>query len=384
MTSQQLSTRELIAGRAGAATHIDTAAAYLRPAEQWFASKAWTPFQFQRDVWQAYLAGESGLVHAATGTGKTLAAWWGPLLEWIADKGMPQPDLPNERSKTPPLRVLWLTPLRALAGDTKAALAQPLCDLGIPWSLELRTSDSSAAVKSRQERRLPTALITTPESLSILLTRSDAAAQFSALRAVIVDEWHELLGTKRGVQVELALARLRRVQPDLRVWGLSATIGNLTEANEVLSGAAAVRRPSRIVRGVEVALGRAHEEAQHQRRHQADRPGPELDRFLRVDGELIGPEDASQRHPEQCAAEDRSGEGQGDGGWTHPGTGDAAGRSCDGANRHRPDTTMWQVVRPPRRKIAATARHARARLPTRDRRAAATYEHLGIDDEILV
>lgn len=219
--------------------------------QDWFASKGWTPFPFQREVWQAYLAGECGLVHAATGTGKTLAAWCGPLLEWIGEHGLPQQPAPNERRKSPALRVLWLTPLRALAADTREALAQPLDDLGIPWSLELRTSDSSAAVKARQGRRLPTALITTPGSLSILLTRKDAAAQFSELRAVVVDEWHELLGTKRGVQVELALARLRRLQPNLCVWGLSATIGNLTEAKDTLLGAAVKRVASRIVRGVE-------------------------------------------------------------------------------------------------------------------------------------
>jgi ATP-dependent helicase Lhr and Lhr-like helicase len=217
----------------------------------WFAARGWTPFAFQREVWDAYLAGESGLVHAATGTGKTLAAWWGPLLEWIAAYGVPRPGAPNERRKSPPLRVLWLTPLRALAADTKQALAQPLDDLGIPWSLELRTSDSSAAVKARQGRRLPTALITTPESVSLLLTRDDAAKQFAQLQTVVVDEWHELMGTKRGVQVELALARLRTFQPSLRVWGLSATIGNLDDARDALLGVRPSRFQSRIVRGVE-------------------------------------------------------------------------------------------------------------------------------------
>ncbi|HJU72241.1 MAG TPA: ligase-associated DNA damage response DEXH box helicase [Gemmatimonadaceae bacterium] len=220
-------------------------------AQDWFASKGWTPFPFQLEVWQAYLAGESGLVHAATGTGKTLAVWWGPLLEWIAEHGLPTERVPNERRKTPPLRVVWLTPLRALAGDTRDALSLPLNELGLPWSLELRTSDSSAALKARQSRRLPTVLITTPESLSLLLTREDAAEQFGSLRAVVVDEWHELMGTKRGVQVELALARLRRFRPALRVWGLSATIGNLEQAKTTLLGTAERRVPSRIVRGVE-------------------------------------------------------------------------------------------------------------------------------------
>ena len=100
----------------------------------WFAARNWTPFQFQRDVWEAYLAGESGLIHAATGTGKTYAAWMGPLLEWVIEHPAPWDGI-----KPPALRVLWITPLRALAGDTAEALAAPLADKGIPWTLESRT-----------------------------------------------------------------------------------------------------------------------------------------------------------------------------------------------------------------------------------------------------
>jgi ATP-dependent Lhr-like helicase len=122
--------------------------------------------------------------------------------------------------------------------------------MGIPWTLESRTGDTSSAVKARQSRRLPNALITTPESLSILLTRDDVREVFSNLEAVIVDEWHELMGTKRGVQVELALARLRHFQPNLRTWGLSATIGNLSDAMDALLGRGA-RPPARVVRGVD-------------------------------------------------------------------------------------------------------------------------------------
>jgi ATP-dependent Lhr-like helicase len=88
-------------------------------AEQWFVSRGWQSFAFQREVWAAYLDGESGLIHAATGTGKTLAAWWGPLLEYI--------EAPSDRSTQ--LRVLWITPLRALASDTANSLSQPIIDL---------------------------------------------------------------------------------------------------------------------------------------------------------------------------------------------------------------------------------------------------------------
>ncbi|HYC51669.1 MAG TPA: DEAD/DEAH box helicase, partial [Gemmatimonadaceae bacterium] len=205
-------------------------------AEQWFASRGWSTFQFQRDVWDAYRAGESGLIHAATGTGKTLAAWWGPLLE--AD---------TSHSKPPRLRVLWITPLRALVADTLEALQEPLRDVGIPWTIEARTGDTGTAQRARQSRRLPTALVTTPESLSMLLSRPDSATSLATLRAVIVDEWHELLGSKRGVLVELALARIRAMVPDARIWGLSATIGNLDTALDALLGGS----PGRIVRGAE-------------------------------------------------------------------------------------------------------------------------------------
>jgi ATP-dependent Lhr-like helicase len=215
--------------------------------DEWFASRGWTPFGFQRDVWHAYLSGESGLVHAATGTGKTLAAWIGPLLEAAAE--------PDEvRAAARGLRVVWITPLRALAADTAESLCAPLEALGVSWRVETRTGDTSPAQRARQQRRLPEALVTTPESLTILLTRDDVGDLFGNLRLVVVDEWHELMGTKRGVQTELALSRLRSLRPALRTWGLSATIGNLDVALRALLG---VRLPNgdrpagRIVRGVE-------------------------------------------------------------------------------------------------------------------------------------
>jgi ATP-dependent Lhr-like helicase len=202
----------------------------LESVETWFAARGWRPFPFQREAWAAYLKGESGLIHASTGTGKTYAAWLGPLLEAGSEQeGMSK--------AAPPLRVLWVTPLRALAADTAQALRAPLDALGLPWTLETRTGDTAASVRARQRKRLPTTLVTTPESLSLLLARDDAQARFAELRCVVVDEWHELLASKRGVQVELALARLRRWRPALRTWGLSATLGNLAVAMEALLGA---------------------------------------------------------------------------------------------------------------------------------------------------
>ena len=205
--------------------------------DEWFGSRGWTPFQFQRDAWSAYLAGESGLIHASTGTGKTLAAWGGALKEWERERDGRRDGPRVRRDSAPPLRVLWITPLRALAADTEAALRHPLDDMGIPWTLESRTGDTSPATRARQSKRLPTALVTTPESLSLLLTRDDVRDIFADLRAVVVDEWHELMGSKRGVLVELALARLRSMSSGrLRIWGVSATIGNLREAGETLVG----------------------------------------------------------------------------------------------------------------------------------------------------
>jgi len=215
----------------------------LAQVEAWFGSRGWTPFAFQREVWEAYRRGESGLVHAATGTGKTYAIWIASLLEQRSEGQL-------ARSARSALRVLWITPLRALAADTAASLREPLAALGIRWRVETRTGDTSPSQRARQERQLPESLVTTPESLTILLTRDDVAEAVRDLRLVVVDEWHELMGTKRGVQVELALARLRALVPGVRTWGLSATIGNLEVASRALFGVAAPNT-GRVIRGVE-------------------------------------------------------------------------------------------------------------------------------------
>jgi ATP-dependent Lhr-like helicase len=204
-----------------------------RQVESWFAGRKWKIFPFQKQAWKSFLTGQSGLIHATTGTGKTLAAWLGPVIEALAEAEKNPSAITDS-----PLKVLWITPLRALAIDTLHSLQEPLTGLGVSWSVESRTGDTPTAVRNKQRQRLPTALVTTPESLSLMLTRADAEHQFRDLRAVICDEWHELLSTKRGVQVELALARLRRWRPALRTWGLSATLGNLDEAMHVLLGPA--------------------------------------------------------------------------------------------------------------------------------------------------
>jgi len=192
-------------------------------AKAWFAARGWKVFPFQRDVWQAAMAGQSGLLHASTGAGKTYAVWFAALQR-------------AARHKRPRvgLKVLWLTPMRALAADTLRALQESATSLLPAWQIEARTGDTGSAQRARQNKRLPDTLVTTPESLTLMLSKADAIAQFAQLDMVIIDEWHELMGNKRGVQTQLALARLRHWNPGLVVWGLSATLGNLAQAREAL------------------------------------------------------------------------------------------------------------------------------------------------------
>ncbi len=197
--------------------------------------------------------GHSGLLHASTGSGKTYAVWFAALNRFAQAVKPPADDKPRKRK--PPaavLSVLWITPMRALAADTARALEAPLADLDIPWSVGLRTGDTSSSERARQGRRLPTALITTPESLTLLQTRADAQSTFSTLKMVVVDEWHELIGNKRGVQLQLALARLRQWNPDLIVWGVSATLGNQQHAQEVLVGEGGVSVQGKITKELRV------------------------------------------------------------------------------------------------------------------------------------
>ncbi|HEV7270648.1 ligase-associated DNA damage response DEXH box helicase [Pseudoxanthomonas sp.] len=197
----------------------------------WFASRGWKPLPFQRQAWRHYLAGESGLIHTPTGSGKTLAAFGGVLLEALAEPPSPAS---RKRNAARALRVVWITPLRALASDTTRALADTAQALGLAWNVAQRTGDASARDKRLARGGKLDVLVTTPESLSLLLSHPDTAPMFADLRCVVVDEWHELMGSKRGVQTQLALARLRRWSPRVRTWGLSATLGNLDDACRAL------------------------------------------------------------------------------------------------------------------------------------------------------
>src|SRR5438105_4907181 len=194
-------------------------------ATSWLAARGWQPFEFQREVWSAIAHGRSGMLHATTGSGKTYAVWLGMLERLLAR---------HPANAGQPLRTLWLTPMRALASDTTRALTQPLRDLAPGWTIGQRTGDTSSTERARQDRHYPTVLVTTPESLSLMLTRENAREELGTVAFIVVDEWHELIGSKRGVQTQLALARLWRFNPGLVVWGLSATLGNLQQAMDVL------------------------------------------------------------------------------------------------------------------------------------------------------
>jgi ATP-dependent Lhr-like helicase len=210
-------------------------------AAAWLAGRGWQAFPFQRDVWSAVDQGRSGMLHATTGSGKTYAVWLG-MLDALLRRH------PHGRGAEP-LRVVWLTPMRALASDTAKALAAPLRDLAPNWTIGLRTGDTPASERARQDRRMPTVLVTTPESLTLMLTREHAREELGGVEYVVVDEWHELIGSKRGVQAQLAIARLWRWNPGLVAWGLSATLGNLDEAMRVLCHPGMTAKAPALVQG---------------------------------------------------------------------------------------------------------------------------------------
>ena len=201
----------------------------------WFNSRGWTPFPFQLEAWDAHLQGLSGLVNAPTGSGKTYSLVVPILLEGIDNK---------ERK----VQAMWITPIRALSKEIQGAAEAAAEGLGSPWKVGVRTGDTKAAEKLRQKDKPPQFLITTPESLHQLFSQKGYAEYFSGLKTIVVDEWHELMGSKRGVQMELALSRLKTICPGLKIWGISATIGNMEQSLEVLLGADERKKTHRVIR----------------------------------------------------------------------------------------------------------------------------------------
>ncbi|MES1198301.1 MAG: ligase-associated DNA damage response DEXH box helicase [Chitinophagaceae bacterium] len=199
--------------------------------ENWLASKGHSPFLFQQQTWEHIINGKSGLVNAPTGCGKTYSVFLGALIDFINHH---QKDY--AKKKNCGLQLIWITPLRALAKDIARAMEEVVEELGMSWKIGIRNGDTDTAERARQKKQMPEVLITTPESLHLLLAQKGYAENFSSIKIIAVDEWHELLGSKRGVQVELAISRIVNGQHHSppSIWGISATIGNLEEAKEVL------------------------------------------------------------------------------------------------------------------------------------------------------
>ncbi len=202
----------------------------LTIARNWFDRQGWKPFPFQEQTWKAYLKGRNGLLNAPTGSGKTFALWFPIILEYIRNN-------PEYRSHhTKGLKAIWITPLKALSLEIKQSAERVNEDLGTQLTVGIRTGDTSTSERAKQKKNIPDLLITTPESLHLLLGTKGYKKVFASCQAVIVDEWHELLGTKRGVQMELGLSRLKGICAGIKIWGISATIGNLDQARQVLLG----------------------------------------------------------------------------------------------------------------------------------------------------
>ncbi len=201
---------------------------------QWLAQSQRQPFAFQQQAWQHIVNNKSGLVNAPTGCGKTYSVFLGAIIQFIN-----QHPKNYETQKNNGLQLLWVTPLRALAKDIGRAMEEALQQLNIPWRVGIRNGDTAVSEREKQKRNMPEVLIITPESLHLLLAQKSNADIFKTLKIIAVDEWHELMGGKRGVQVELAISRIINIvyriwNSECSVWGISATIGNLDEAKDVL------------------------------------------------------------------------------------------------------------------------------------------------------
>lgn len=193
----------------------------MQSAYDWMAQCGWNPQSFQRDTWSAYAQGKSGLVNAPTGSGKTYAVMLAAMLREPKPTG---------------LHIIWITPIRALAREIHQSAERAIEGMNLNWTVGVRTGDTSAAERAKMRKKPPNLLITTPESSHLILAQKNHQQWMRGCHTVVVDEWHELLGSKRGVQMELALNRFKSYIPHLQVWGISATIGNLEQACRVLAG----------------------------------------------------------------------------------------------------------------------------------------------------
>ena len=189
-----------------------------------FYKKNWEPLPYQIQTWEAYLKGENGIIQVPTGCGKTYAALMGPLSKL------------KDPKKTDGLNILLITPLKALSRDLKNSIHLAAQHFSQDITIGIRNGDTSPYEKRKQILQPPNILITTPESLSLLLSNKQSNKLFSNLTSIIIDEWHELMGGKRGNQCELSLSWLRGNKKHLQVWAMSATIGNIEEAARAIIG----------------------------------------------------------------------------------------------------------------------------------------------------
>jgi ATP-dependent Lhr-like helicase len=218
------------------------AAEAIKIGKRWFDERGWDPFTFQLEAWNAYLEGYSGLVNAPTGSGKTYSLLMPIMLEFISRN----PDY--KKKKNNGLQAIWITPIRALSKEIELSAQRLIDGLELPWKIGVRSGDTSVKERERQKTKPPELLITTPESLHLLLAQKNYPEFFKNLRVLVADEWHELIGSKRGVQTELALSRLKGVCCDLKVWGISATIGNMDQALEALLGSYYATKNYRVIK----------------------------------------------------------------------------------------------------------------------------------------
>ncbi|MCJ7994958.1 ligase-associated DNA damage response DEXH box helicase [Rhizobium cremeum] len=200
------------------------------PFIRWFAEKGWQPRAHQLELLQRARDGESLLLIAPTGAGKTLAGFL-PSLTELAERGRLPPGAPFTGVHT-----LYISPLKALAVDIERNLMKPVSEMALPVTIENRTGDTPQGKRQRQKLNPPDILLTTPEQLALLLSHSDSERFFRDLRYVVFDELHSLVTSKRGHLLSLGLARLRRLAPDLRTVGLSATVAEPMELQRWLVG----------------------------------------------------------------------------------------------------------------------------------------------------
>lgn len=215
---------------------------------KWLKQHKKKPFKFQTDAWVNYAEGYSGLINAPTGFGKTFSIFLAVIIDELnTDRSLGVSKAADQKKgkqikqkRKSGLKLIWITPLRSLAKDLARAMREVCEQLELDWQIGVRNGDTPQNEKLKQKKQMPEVLIITPESIHLLLAQKSTFNYFDQLQCIVADEWHELLGSKRGVLTELAISRIRGLLSEqhperlLRIWGISATIGNMDQAMDVL------------------------------------------------------------------------------------------------------------------------------------------------------